>query len=146
MSEEEVFEENHALWWSPDGSRLVYGVFNDSQVESVALPRYGSWHKSKSDRQGYPWLQYSLLDSIKYPKAGTVNPSVELWAASVGVAPGGRIRQVRLPPPQRFSGEESHFSSVSWRDNNTAAVIWMNRVQNVSSISMCAILEQTRFK
>ena len=146
MSEEEVFEENHALWWSPDGSRLVYGVFNDSQVESVALPRYGSWHKSKSDRQGYPWLQYSLLDSIKYPKAGTVNPSVELWAASVGVAPGGRIGQVRLPPPQRFSGEESHFSSVSWRDNNTAAVIWMNRVQNVSSISMCAILEQTRFK
>ena len=135
-----MFEENHALWWSPDGSRLVYGMFNDSLVESVALPRYGSWHKTKSDRQGYPWLQYSLLDSIKYPKAGSTNPSVQLWAASVGVAPGQRIRQVQLPPP----GEERHFSNLAWRDNNTAAVIWMNRVQNVSSISICTILEQTR--
>ena len=39
VSEEEVFEDNKALWWSPDGSRLVYGVFNDTLVESVTLPR-----------------------------------------------------------------------------------------------------------
>ena len=39
VSEEEVFEDNKALWWSPDGSRLVYGVFNDTLVDTVTLPR-----------------------------------------------------------------------------------------------------------
>ena len=39
VSEEEVFEDNKALWWSPDGSKLVYGVFNDTLVDSVSLTR-----------------------------------------------------------------------------------------------------------
>ena len=57
VSEEEVFEDNKALWWSPDGSNLIYGVFNDSLVDSVTLPRYGSWSQTKTDKQGYPYLQ-----------------------------------------------------------------------------------------
>ena len=40
VSEEEVFEDNKAIWWSPDGTKLVYGVFNDTLVETVTLPRY----------------------------------------------------------------------------------------------------------
>ena len=28
--EEEVFEDNFALWWSPDASKLVINAFNQS--------------------------------------------------------------------------------------------------------------------
>ena len=144
MSEEEVFEDNKALWWSPDGSRLVYGVFNDTLVESVSLTRYGSWSKARPDKQGYPFLQYPILETIKYPKAGTTNPGVALWAAVVGVRPGERIAQHELAAPASLRGAEAHFSSVAWRDSSTAAVIWMTRLQNVSAITLCSILDNTR--
>ena len=144
VSEEEVFEDNKALWWSPDGSRLVYGVFNDTLVESVSLTRYGSWSKARPDKQGYPFLQYPILETIKYPKAGTTNPGVALWAAVVGVRPGERIAQHQLAAPASLRGEEAHFSSVAWRDSSTAAVIWMTRLQNVSAITLCSILDNTR--
>ena len=39
VSEEETFEDNKALWWSPDSSRLVYGVFDDTNVDVLQLPR-----------------------------------------------------------------------------------------------------------
>ena len=39
VSEEETFEDNKALWWSPDSSRLVYGVFDDTDVDIINLPR-----------------------------------------------------------------------------------------------------------
>ena len=40
VSEEETFEDNKALWWSPDSSRLVYGVFDDTNVDILLLPRF----------------------------------------------------------------------------------------------------------
>ena len=142
VSEEEVFEDNKAMWWSPDGSKLVYGVFNDSNVDSVTLPRYGSWSDAKTDKHGYPFLQYPVQETIKYPKSGRTNPTVELWSANVGTP--GHVTQARLSPPDSLQGQESHFSSVSWRDSNTAAVIWMNRIQNVVAISMCSIADSSR--
>jgi len=142
VSEEEVFEDNKALWWSPDGSRLVYGVFNDTLVESVTLPRYGSWRNDKADKQGYPFLQYTLQETIKYPKAGRENPSVELWSANVGnVGENGNVQQLKMTPPVSMEGKESHFSSVAWRDDHTAAVVWMNRLQNVTAVSVCSLLD-----
>ena len=35
--EEEVFEDNYALWWSPDGNKLVWGHFNDTEVGSYVI-------------------------------------------------------------------------------------------------------------
>jgi hypothetical protein len=37
--EEEIFEDNYALWWSPDGQKLVWGHFNDSDVEFLCSAR-----------------------------------------------------------------------------------------------------------
>ena len=39
--EEEVFEDNYALWWSPDGNKLVWGHFNDTEVDLMPLEIYG---------------------------------------------------------------------------------------------------------
>ena len=43
VSEEETFEDNKALWWSPDSSRLVYGVFDDTNVDILLLPRLSTF-------------------------------------------------------------------------------------------------------
>ena len=56
--------------WSPDGSKIIYGVFNDSQVDVIMLPRYGNWETAGKNGQGYPFLQYPQLDSFRYPKVG----------------------------------------------------------------------------
>lgn len=142
VSEEEVFEDNKALWWSPDGTKLVYGVFNDSLVEVVMLPRYGNWKTEGTNRQGYPFLQYSSQDNFRYPKAGGVNPTVTLWFADVG-EPGreNTITQDRLPPPNSLAKEEHHFTAVTWQDNSTVAVNWMNRYQNFTAISVCPLAD-----
>jgi len=145
VSEEEVFEDNKALWWSPDGSKLVYGVFNDTLVDIVNLPRYGNWHNKHTNRQGYPYLQYFMMDPFRYPKSGTTNPTVTLWYADVG-PPGSQnpITQQRLAPPPSMSNVEHHFTSISWRDDSTVAVIWMNRMQNLSTVAMCPLSDNVK--
>ena len=43
-----------------------------------------------------------------------------------------------------MSKVEHHFTSISWRDNMTVAVIWMNRVQNLSTVAMCPLLDNVK--
>ena len=40
VHEEEVLEDNKAIYWCPDGSKVVYGVYDDTDVDIVKLPRY----------------------------------------------------------------------------------------------------------
>ena len=35
--EEEVFEDGRGIWWAPDGKKLVWASFNDSQVEAIPM-------------------------------------------------------------------------------------------------------------
>ena len=57
--EEEIFEDNFALWWSPDGNKLVFGHFNDTDVEFYVLPEYGNWKEIE---------QYPEYQQVRYPK------------------------------------------------------------------------------
>ena len=57
--EEEVFEDNSALWWSPDATKLVYGSFDDSDVDIYFLAEYGSWKRID---------QYPFWAEVRYPK------------------------------------------------------------------------------
>ena len=56
VSEEETFEDNKALWWSPDSSRLVYGVFDDTNVDILLLPRSTFSYLSSFDTHQHVWL------------------------------------------------------------------------------------------
>lgn len=53
---EEILNSNTALWFSPDGKRLVYASLNDSLVDTVTLPQYDSSH------------QYPAMHTLRYPK------------------------------------------------------------------------------
>ena len=60
--EEEVFEDNKALWWSPEGTKLVWGFFNDTLLDSYVLPNYKA-----EDWEDDP-TQYPEYTKVPYPK------------------------------------------------------------------------------
>lgn len=68
--EEEVFESDSALWWSPDSQHLVILHSNDTNVPTFPIPYFvQNINKTES---------YPELTEIKYPKAGYPNPIVDI--------------------------------------------------------------------
>ena len=65
--EEEVFEDNKALWWSPEGTKLVWGFFNDTQLDSYVLPNYkaGDWDEDMKQYPEYTKLPYPKVNKVK---------------------------------------------------------------------------------
>eukprot|EP00096_Caligus_rogercresseyi_P014387 TRINITY_DN689_c1_g1_i3.p1 TRINITY_DN689_c1_g1~~TRINITY_DN689_c1_g1_i3.p1 ORF type:complete len:850 (-),score=196.30 TRINITY_DN689_c1_g1_i3:804-3353(-) len=132
--EEEIFESNSALWWSPDGTKLVWGTFNDTKVEAMILQAYGKLSPNPSPLY-FPYPKFE--EPLRYPKVGTRNPSVSLWLADFNRDSGMTVRH--LPSPSSLNPEEVHFSRVTWIDSTRFAVDWMNRVQNRTVLSMCGV-------
>ena len=54
---EEVLASDHALWWSPNSQKLLYGGFDDTFVKSYSFPKYGDAEN-----------QYDTIETIRYPK------------------------------------------------------------------------------
>lgn len=86
---EKILRTDHAVWFSPDGSRLAYVSFDDSKVASIAYPKYGSYDD--------PNNVFPEVTSLRYPKAGRVNPEVALWVVDL---PSGNTR--KLTPPSEI--------------------------------------------
>ncbi len=147
--EEEVFEDNSALWWSPDATKLVYGSFDDSDVDIYFLAEYGSWKRIDQ----YPFwaevrypkvrllslllLNPDLMSNPKIFQANMTNPKNSLWM--VNLVDQSEPKQV-LPPTSLANEGETHFSWVTWADRGKKfAVTWMNRVQNKTVIALCSV-------
>lgn len=69
--EEEVFENDSALWWSPDSSHLLILHSNDTEVPEFPIPYFVQ--ENPNNRLSYP-----IIENIKYPKAGFPNPIVDI--------------------------------------------------------------------
>lgn len=123
--EEEVFEESKAVWWAPDGKKLVWGSFDDTDVEIYLLQSYGKLKHLE---------QYPFIKDLAYPKVGTKNPIVTLWMCNFDQGP---CDTKLIKPPESLRGQEVHFSRVKFIDNHHFAVQWMNRVQNFTVVSLC---------
>lgn len=65
--EEEVFEGDSAIWWSPKGDFVSFLRTNDSLVPEFPITYFAQ------DDTAYPELR-----KIKYPKPGYENPNVQL--------------------------------------------------------------------
>lgn len=120
--EEEVFSSNKALWFSPDGTKLAFGRFNDTQVPVMVIPVYGE--------PGSLLFQYPRANLIKYPKAGTTNPIVTLHVVTLS----NPTTELDLQVPTTLENDPI-LSAVEWATNDIVSAIWMNRVQNQASIT-----------
>uniref|UniRef100_A0AAG5DHZ4 Venom dipeptidyl peptidase 4 n=1 Tax=Anopheles atroparvus TaxID=41427 RepID=A0AAG5DHZ4_ANOAO len=127
--EEEVFSTNLATWFSPDGQRIAFIRFNDTETPLMKIPIYGP--------PGNPDYQYPHELSLHYPKVGTKNPEVHLYQYDLRER---RMQEV-APPVELVNPQRDHIiTSVGWT-NDRLVTIWMNRVQNHALLRSCRTIE-----
>ena len=121
---EEEFSFTKAFHWSPDGKKIAFLRFDESDVKEFWLTNYGSL---------YPEHQ-----KYKYPKAGEDNSVVSVRIYDVV---DGRITNVDI-------GEEAdqYIPRIRWtNDPEILAVLRLNRLQNKLEVLMAnANTGQTR--
>lgn len=57
---EEIISDTNAVWFSPDGKKLAYASFNDTDVNVMSIPYYGEPGNLDS--------QYPRAMNLRYPK------------------------------------------------------------------------------
>ncbi|TYJ58321.1 hypothetical protein B9479_000866 [Cryptococcus floricola] len=71
--EEEVFESDTALWWSPDAKTIAFLRSDESKVKDYKLQYYNP------SNDAFEVHQYQTELDMKYPKPGTPNPTVSVY-------------------------------------------------------------------
>ncbi|XP_049834013.1 dipeptidyl aminopeptidase-like protein 6 isoform X2 [Schistocerca gregaria] len=127
LYEEEVLGSNEALWMSNDGHLLLFATFNDTLVEEQRFP----WFGTQDDGKLYPEIR-----SLRYPKPGTPNPVVTLSVADLADPKNIRTRDLK-PPSALNHTKELYFTAVTWVSVTEVSVVWMNRPQNLSIVTVC---------
>ncbi|XP_023219144.1 dipeptidyl peptidase 4-like [Centruroides sculpturatus] len=122
---EEIFLSNKAIWWSLDGTKLCYATFNDTEVDITSY----SWYGSHKDVNIYPEIV-----QIRYPKPNRKIPTIKLLV--VDLTPGKFVPQT-IHPPREYADKDYYVTSVQWIDSNQLAIVWLQRLQNSSIISIC---------
>ncbi|GAB6033663.1 hypothetical protein CHUAL_013723 [Chamberlinius hualienensis] len=126
--EEEILSSNSALWFSKDGKLLCFASFNDSLVPTQPFEWYGDPNRP---------LIYPQPDMIKYPKPAFPNPTVRLIVVNLTSGNEDVILENVIEPPADIPADEHYFTAAEWASNTELTVIWMNRRQNLSIISVC---------
>ncbi|KAF8793469.1 Prolyl endopeptidase FAP like protein [Argiope bruennichi] len=123
--EEEILSSSNAIWWSKDGKKLSFASFNDTDVDILQYPHYGSY----SDVNNV----YPELMSLRYPKAGKTNPNFTIWVADLTATKD----LTKVQPPKEYNNMEFYFTEVQWAGNDVLSVVWLKRAQNSSIVSLC---------
>lgn len=106
---EEEFSFTKAFFWSPDGSKIAFYKFNESDVKQYTLPFYGNL---------YP-REYTY----KYPVAGEANSIVQVYVYDLK---SGKTTKMDVG-----SNTDQYIPRVKWTQNsNVLAIERLNRLQN----------------
>ena len=106
---EEEFGFTKAFFWSPDGNKIAYYRFDESQVKEYTISNYGEL--------------YPELYTYKYPKAGEDNSVVEIFVYDLE-----KGESVKMD-----IGEETdqYIPRIKWtQDPNVLSIQRLNRLQN----------------
>lgn len=108
--EEEVFESDRALWWSPDGSYFAFLKIDETDVNEFTIPYY-----VQEENSIYPEMR-----TIKYPKSGQPNPIVDLYVYSI-------------KDKTSFAAHTSKYFQDS--DNLITEVVWVGSDKVIAKVS-----------
>lgn len=126
--EEEIFGTDYAFWLSPNENRLAYATFNDVYVDKFTYDLY--------DEPGEIDNQYPEHVTIRYPKAGTTNPTVAL------IVQDFNSQTYEIQPPAVVTDDHVLFN-VAWLSNDVLLVTWTDRRQQIGSIQRCTLSATT---
>ena len=113
---EEEFGTTKAYAFSPDGSRLAFLRFDESQMPLMEMMRYDG-------------KLYNRAFSFKYPKAGERNSTVELWV--VDLATGAKQRLETGPESDQY------IPRIGWTPDGRPWYFRLNRRQNTFEMVVC---------
>ncbi|KAI7815343.1 DPP10, partial [Rhyzopertha dominica] len=125
LYENEILKTSHALWFSPDGSHLMYLTFNDTLVDEYKY----TWYDG-----GSPIIKYPRIKTVRYPKPETLNPEVTVWIVNLARPKYLFPQQIK---PTNSVEPDSYITSASFFGENNVAIVWLNRKQNVSVTVTC---------
>lgn len=112
---EEEFAFVRAFEWNPDGTKLAYLKFDESQVPEFSMDLYGRYGQSLYPKQ----------DVFKYPKAGEENAEVSLYLYDVVAKTNSKINV----------GVYEYLPRLKWtQDNNLLSLQTLNRHQNALNL------------
>jgi dipeptidyl-peptidase 4 len=104
---EEEFSFTKAFEWSPDGSKIAFLRFDETDVPEYTLESFNSG-------------VYPEANKYKYPKVGEKNSIVTVWIYDVKK---GKTIQVQ-------TGAAEYFPRLKWTPDNQLVVFKLNRLQN----------------
>lgn len=120
----EELDQTTAMWWSPDSKYIAYYRFDESDVKDYYL-------------QLNQTQLYDSLDVEAYPKAGTPNPVVELFALDVNTRRAVKI-DVRDGRPFDNATVGYYVYGISWtKDGSEILIHRTNRRQNIMDLAAC---------
>jgi dipeptidyl-peptidase-4 len=120
----EELDQNTAMWWSPDGSKLAYYGFDEKPVTDYYL------------QLGQTQL-YSTADIEAYPKAGSDNPVVDLFVYDLATKQRTRL-DIRMGGPFANDVVGYYAYRVGWTpDGSEVTLNRTNRRQNIMEFTAC---------
>ena len=108
---EEEFYITKSFYWSPDGTKIAYYSFDESEIQEYTLQR---WNEGQVYPENYIY---------KYPKAGTANSKIKIFVYDIQTK---NTKQIDI-------GSESdiYIPRMQWtKENNLLSIVWLNRLQN----------------
>jgi dipeptidyl-peptidase-4 len=112
---EEEFGFAKAFYWSPDGKKLAYHRFDESNVRQYTMQK---WNKGALYPENYVF---------KYPKAGESNSVVEIWIYDL--TSGKKVKA------DIGTETDMYIPRVTWTNNpSVLSIRRLNRLQNVLDI------------
>ncbi|MGQ0562389.1 MAG: DPP IV N-terminal domain-containing protein [Gemmatimonadota bacterium] len=121
----EELDQNTAMWWSPDGSKLAFYGFDESMVPDFFL-------------QMDQTKLYSTLDIEAYPKVGEPNPVVDLYVYDLATRKTTRL-DIRDGKPFDPNVLGYYAYHIAWTpDSKELTLNRTNRKQNVMELTACS--------
>lgn len=121
--EEEVFESDSAMWWSPEGHYLAILRLNDTQVPEFSIPYFVQPNHDPS---------YPELRKLKYPKAGYANPVVDIVVLNVESGQVAKLKENDIfYNDADLSNEQRLITEVVWVGPKEVLVKVTNRASDV---------------
>lgn len=111
---EEEFSVREAFEWSPDGRRIAFLQFDQSNVPEFTLINYTD-------------SLYPTLTKYHYPKPGQTNSAVRLGVVS---GSGGSVRWMNVPGDPR----DIYIPRFAWADSDEIILQQLNRLQNTNNV------------